>query len=131
MIYVDTSALLKLVKDDEAEGPALRAFVAEAAEPLFVSSALVAVEARRGIQRLRPEGLPKMDLLLAEVAQVDISSTVIESASRLPDSLLRSLDAIHLATALLIRDDVETLLTYDDRLLTAAKAHGLPTAAPA
>jgi predicted nucleic acid-binding protein len=130
LIYVDTSALLKLVKDDEAEGPALRAFVAES-ESRFVSSALLAVEARRGMQRLRPDGLPKVDLLLADVTQVDISSTVIESASRLSDPLLRSLDAIHLATALLIREDVEILLAYDDRLLTAAKAHGLPVAAPA
>jgi hypothetical protein len=44
--------------------------------------------------------------------------------------MLRSLDAIHLATALLIRDDVETVLTYDARLRDAAEAHGLPTAAP-
>ena len=131
MIYVDTSALLKLVKDDEAEGPALRGFIGEAGTPKLVSSALLAVEARRGMQRLRPDGLPKVDLLLAEVAQVAISDTVIESASRLPGPLLRSLDAIHLATALLIREDVDAVLTYDGRLAEAARAHGLPTAAPA
>jgi uncharacterized protein len=131
LIYLDTSALLKLVKDDEAEATALRAFIAEAGEPQFVSSALLAVEARRGMYRLRPDGLPMVDLLLAEVSQVDISTTVIESASRLSDPLLRSLDAIHLATALLIREDVDTLITYDGRLSAAAQAHGLPTAAPA
>ncbi|MCY7341150.1 MAG: hypothetical protein LH603_04670 [Pseudonocardia sp.] len=43
---------------------------------------------------------------------------------------MRSLDAIHLATALLIRDDVDVLLTYDERLASAAEAHHLPTAAP-
>jgi predicted nucleic acid-binding protein len=131
LIYVDTSALLKLIKTDEAEGPALRAYLAAADEPRLVSSALLAVEARRGVLRGRPDGLPAIDLLLAEVAQVDISDAVVESASRLPDPLLRSLDAIHLATALLIRDDVETVLTYDARLREAADAHGLPTAAPA
>ena len=130
MIYVDTSALIKLVKDDEAEGPALRAYLGAAAEPRLVSSALLAVEARRGMLRVRPDGLPKVDLLLADVAQISISNAVVESASRLPGPLLRSLDAIHLATALLIRDDIETVLTYDARLRDAAVAHGLPTAAP-
>ena len=45
--------------------------------------------------------------------------------------MLRSLDAIHLATALLIREDVDALLTYDDRLAAAATAHGLQVATPA
>jgi predicted nucleic acid-binding protein len=130
LIYVDTSALLKLVKDDEPEGPSLRAYIAELAEPQLVSSALLAVEARRGMLRVRPDGLTKVDLLLANVAKIGISDAVIESASRLPDPLLRSLDAIHLATALLIRDDIETVLAYDVRLRDAAEAHGLPTAAP-
>lgn len=130
MIYIDTSALLKLVQDDEIEAAALQRYVAEN-DPQFVSSALVAVEARRGMFRLRPEGIPKVDLLLNEVIRLEISAAVIESASRLPDPLLRTLDAIHLATALLIRDDVEVLLSYDQRLLDAAAAHGIPTAAPA
>jgi uncharacterized protein len=130
LIYVDTSALLKLVKDDEAEGPALRAYLEAAAEPRLVSSALLVVEARRGMLRVRPDGLPKVDLLLADVAKIGISDAVVESASRLPGPMLRSLDAIHLATALLIRDDVETVLTYDARLRDSAEAHGLPTAAP-
>jgi uncharacterized protein len=130
LIYLDTSALLKLVKDDEAEGPALRAHLEGTAEAGLVSSTLLAVEARRGMLRIRPDGLPKVDLILSEVAQIGISDAVIESASGLPDPLLRSLDAIHLATALLIRDDIETVLTYDARLRVAAEAHGLPTAAP-
>jgi predicted nucleic acid-binding protein len=130
LIYVDTSALLKLVKNDEAEGPSLRAYIAELAEPQLVSSTLLAVEARRGILRVLPDGLPKVDLLLADDTQISISDAVIESASRLPDPLLPSLDAIHLATALMIRDDIETVLAYDTRLRAAAKAHGLPTTAP-
>ena len=56
---------------------------------------------------------------------------VLESASRLPDPMLRTLDAIHVATALLIRDDLDVLVTYDQRMLAAAAAHGVPTAAPA
>jgi predicted nucleic acid-binding protein len=60
-----------------------------------------------------------------------MSSGVLESASRLPDPMLRTLDAIHVATALAIRDDLDVLLSYDQRLLAAATSHGLPTAAPA
>lgn len=130
MIYVDTSALLRLIKTDEPGSEAVQHFLAEHDAEL-VSSALLTVEARRGVLRLRPEGIPKVDLLLGEIEQIGISDAVIESAGRLPDPMLRSLDAIHLATALLIREDVEALLTYDVRLREAAQAHGLATAAPA
>ena len=131
MIYVDTSVLLKLVKTDEAEGPALRAYLEDATEPRLVSSALLSLQARRGVLRVRPDGLPKIDLLLADVARISITDAVIESAGLLPDPALRSLDTIHLATALLVRDDLDVLLGYDDRLLAAAKDHNIRTASPA
>ena len=72
-----------------------------------------------------------MDLLLDRVEVIGIDDVVVESAGRLADPLLRSLDAIHLATALLIRKDVDALLTYDERLAEAARAHGLAVASPA
>lgn len=127
MIYVDTSALLKLVKP-EAESKALAAYLHDETE--LVSSTLLAVEARRGALRNTPEKLPRVDILLSRIDMVEISGPVIESASRLPDPLLRSLDAIHLATALLIREEIDVLLTYDVRLTEAAQAHGISTAAP-
>ena len=130
MIYVDTSALLKLVKDDEPEADALRRFVYRTA-PDLASSARLAVEARRAMLRNRPDGLPKVDLILNDVGLLGVSDAVIESAGRLPDPLLRSLDAINLATALLIRDDLEAVLTYDDRLAVASAAHGLAVLSPA
>jgi uncharacterized protein len=64
------------------------------------------------------------------VIQIDTNTVVLESASRLPDPMLRTLDAIHVATALLIRDDLDVLVTYDQRMLAAAAAHGVPTASP-
>jgi uncharacterized protein len=132
LIYLDTSALLKLIKDDEREGPALRAYLRTATSgPRLVSSTLLTVEARRGVLRTSPRNLPRVDLLLADVVCVPMSDVVVEEASRLPDPLRRSLDAIHLATALLIREDVDALLTYDDRLAAAARAHGIDVAAPA
>jgi predicted nucleic acid-binding protein len=131
LIYVDTSAFFKLVKDDEPEGPSMHAYIKAMPSVQFVSSTLLTIEARRGTLRASPRNLPRVDLLLSDVVRIPISDAVIESASRLPDPLLRSLDAIHLATALLIREDIDALLTYDEHLATAARAHGIEVAAPA
>jgi predicted nucleic acid-binding protein len=130
LIYLDTSAFLKTVFD-EPQSPAIRVYMAELDTPRFVSSTLLAVEARRGTLRTHPRRLPRVDLALLRVAQIEMDGPVIETASRLPDPMLRSLDAIHLATALQIRDDLDVLLTYDHRMLAAAAAHGLPAASPA
>ncbi len=129
MIYLDTSAFLKSVLD-EPQSPALRRYLDEVDPDALVSSKLLAVESRRGILRNRRARMPAVDAALAVVTLLDISDTVIESASRLPDPMLRSLDAIHLATAMLIREDVNVLLSYDDRLTAAAASHGLKTASP-
>lgn len=59
-----------------------------------------------------------------------MDATVVESASRLPEPLLRTLDAIHVATALLLGADVDALVSYDDRMLSAAEAYDIPTACP-
>ncbi|WP_028925511.1 type II toxin-antitoxin system VapC family toxin [Pseudonocardia acaciae] len=130
MIYIDTSAFMKLVKDEDESRP-LTDYLRDLGRPEFASSKLLSVEARRAALRQVPRRLPRLDLMLRDVTQIEISDTVIESASRLPDPLLRSLDAIHLATALLLRDDIDSLLSYDDRLLAAAASHGLPVVSPA
>lgn len=127
MIYVDTSALLKLVWPES--GSTGTTTLLEGRTDL-VSSALLAVEARRGGIRNDPMTLPRIDLLLAEFDLLEVSGAVIETASRLPDPMLRSLDAIHLATAVLIREDIDVLVSYDDRLLAAAAAHGISTDSP-
>jgi predicted nucleic acid-binding protein len=127
VIYLDTSAFLKSVWEENESAALLDAI----ADRPTISSALLAVEARRSTVRVDAALLPRTDLLLGEVTQVDLSPAVLESASRMPDPLLRTLDAIHLATALLVREELDVLLSYDDRLLAAADAHGIPTAAPA
>ena len=129
MIYLDTSAFLKTVLD-EAESHALEAYLGVHASATLVSSKLLAVESRRGLQRLQPARMPRLDATLADVTLIAVSDAVIESAGRLPDPMLRSLDAIHLATVLLIREDVDVLLSYDDRLTAAAASHGINTASP-
>jgi predicted nucleic acid-binding protein len=126
VLYLDTSAFLKTVWN-EAESTALAGYVGDQET---VSSALLAVEARRSTLRVAAEMLPRTDLLLTDVQLVALSEALLESAGRLPAPHLRNLDAIHLATALLIRDDIESLLTYDERLALAAREHGLPVVAP-
>ena len=130
MIYLDTSAFLKTMID-EPQSAALAHVLGGRGSPRFVSSTLLAVEARGGA-RCAPTRIACLgsDLALLRVAQIEMDGPVVETASRLPDPMLRTLDAIHLATALLIRDDVEVLVSYDQRMLAAAAAHGLPTARP-
>lgn len=130
MIYLDTSALVKLVWTDERSA-ALRRFLERSDRQGAVSSVVLTLETRRAVQRNTPSLLPRADLVLTRVGQVGLTPAVVESASRLPDPTLRSLDAIHLATALLLGDEVSAFVSYDRRLLAAAAAHGLPATAPA
>ncbi len=101
MIYLDTSALLKLVRAEE-HSDALRSHLADTESESWVSSVLVSVETRRAVQRKAPTESARADLLLTRVGQVGISRAIVESASRLPGAALRSLEAIHVATALLL-----------------------------
>lgn len=130
MIYIDTSAFVKLIWP-EAESPSLKQYLSEHAGQQLVSSALLTIEVRRAVQREDSGRLLRADLLLTRVGQVAVTGAVVESASRFPEPTLRSLDAIHLATALMLGDDVDVLLSYDKRLCAAAQAHRIGTVSPA
>jgi len=129
VIYLDTSAFAKLIQG-EPETPALQRFLTEYPESTLVSSALLAVETRQAILRQAPDQLARADLLLTRIDQVDITRAVLEAASRLPAPSLRSLDAIHLATALQLGGDLGALVTYDSRLAAAAGQQRLPVVTP-
>jgi len=129
VIYLDTSAFVKLVQV-ERETPAVRAFVVEQAGTPLISSTLLVVEARRAAMRSHPDLVHLVELTLTQVGRLNITDAVIELAGRLPDPLLRSLDAIHLATALEVRSDLDCMVTYDARLAAAAKQQRLPVVAP-
>lgn len=130
MIYFDTSAFVKLTWA-EAESAALEAYLADKPEDGFVSSKLLVVEARRAAQRGAPMRLPRIDAALERLGLVDVGDAVIQSASRITEPALRSLDAIHLATVLLLGNDVDEFITYDNRLAAVAGRHGITVAAPA
>jgi uncharacterized protein len=129
VIYLDTSAFVKLIRG-ERETPALQAFLGDRPAGPLVSSSLLVVETRRAVLREAPDQLARADLLLTRVDQVDVTRSVIEAASRLLDPALRSLDAIHLATALQLAEDLEALVTYDGRLAAAAARQKLPVVTP-
>jgi uncharacterized protein len=95
-----------------------------------VASALLAVEATRACARYGPEYAEQARRGIEHVALVPIDHAVLDRARDLHPPALRTLDAIHLASALTIAADVGVFVAYDERLLAAAAAHGLPVAAP-
>lgn len=129
MIYLDTSAFVKLIWS-ERETVSLQQFLAERTEMPLVSSALLTVEVRRAVLREDPTQMPRVDLLLTRVGQVAATRAILEAAGRLLDPYLRSLDTIHLATALLLHQNLHALVTYDKRLTSAAERQHLPVATP-
>jgi uncharacterized protein len=129
VIYLDTSAVLKLVWAED-HSDALRVFLDENSNEPSVSSRILTIETRRAVRRAAPDFIPRADLLLTQVGQVGLSHAIVESASRLPDPVLRSLDAIHVATALVLGAEVSAFVTYDKRLLIAAESQHLPAVAP-
>jgi uncharacterized protein len=129
VIYLDTSALLKLVWVED-QSDALRAFLEGTGHEPMVSSRILTIEIRRAVRRSAPDLMPRADLLVTQVGQLGLSHAVVESASRLPDPTLRSLDAIHVATALVLAEEVSAFVTYDKRLFATAQALRLPAVAP-
>ncbi len=129
MIYLDSSAFVKLVLLEPETVP-LRGFLAEHRSSQLVSSTLLTIEARRSVVRDGEIFLASADAQLKAVRQLAMDHSIVESASRLPGAGLRSLDAIHLATALLLRAELGAFVTYDKRLAAAAQQHALPVIAP-
>jgi predicted nucleic acid-binding protein len=130
VIYLDSSALLKLIFA-EAESEALADWLgAGTPAGALVSSELARVEVLRGCRRADPATLPAARSLLAGLDLIPISGDVVDHAAEIEGTLLRSLDAIHLASAAVVRTALATFVTYDHRLGEAAAAAGLAVTAP-
>ena len=126
--YVDTSALAKLVVA-EPETDALEAWFAQI-ERNPVSSDLARTELLRTVRRVAPELVVRARDVLDSVTLIQITTAMFEHAALLDPTMLRSLDALHLSAALGLGDDLEGLVTYDDRLAHAATANGIRVTAP-
>lgn len=130
MIYLDSAAAVKLVHS-EAHSQTLRDWLDERAETGWVSSVLIEVECFRALARHAPEAIVRLRPVLDLVELVDLDPEVRIAAQTIGPPAVRSLDAIHVATALRIRDRVSSFVTYDTRLAEAARKAGLPVDVPA
>jgi predicted nucleic acid-binding protein len=125
--YLDTSALTKLVVA-ETESTALRGWLETAREP--VACDLVRTELIRAVRRSAPDRLLHARAVLDSLTLIAVTPSLFEQAGRLDPATLRSLDAIHLAAALDLGDDLDAFVTYDERLADAARLSGIRATAP-
>jgi predicted nucleic acid-binding protein len=125
--YLDTSALVKLIAA-EPESRELLAWLGP--RPTRIASAIVIVELGRALARRPDVDASRAFGILDGLVLVDADRRILERAAGLAPPELRSLDAIHVATAIEVRDSIEVVVTYDERLAAAARVQGLGTAAP-
>ena len=126
--YIDSSAIVKLAVR-EPESTALRRYL-RSRRPL-VSSALARTEVLRALLPLGEEALRRGRRVLSTIELARVSDRVLEAAGVVLPAELRSLDAIHLATAAQLRDSIGRIVTYDERMAAAAAAAGFAVASPA
>ncbi len=133
MIYLDSAAIVKLVRQ-EAYSADLVAWLNAHDDAPLVSSALIEVEVPRALRRSAPQALVGVPAAVSRLFRLEIDGTIRATAAAFTEPTLRSLDAIHLATAQVLTNESGAALlafvTYDRRLLDSAKAAGLPTASP-
>jgi predicted nucleic acid-binding protein len=125
--YVDSSALVKLAVL-EPESAALRRYLRRR-RPL-VSSALARTEVLRALLLLGPDAIERGRAVLATVDLVRVNDRVLEAAGTLRPATVRSLDAVHLATAQQMGVDLSRVVTYDERMAAGARRLGFSVISP-
>jgi len=135
IVYVDSSALIKrVVADPESEALDLALAGHVADQDVLVSSSLAWVEVERALRSIVSADLrfdvgESARVAMSGVAERVIGADVVSLARRIEPPVLRTLDAIHLATAVLL--DADLVMTYDDHLVAAARRNSLDVVAPA
>jgi predicted nucleic acid-binding protein len=129
LFYVDTSAVLKLLVE-QSHSKAFAAFYDSNTSSSWVSSTLLRVEVMRAVTRVMPAMIPDARDLLLAFDYVTMDNDVVDAAMIEPDRMLRSLDAIHLASARILGAELDALITYDDRLMSAAGDAGMTVESP-
>ena len=129
MIYLDSSAAVKLAHS-EAESQALRDWLDNRTDIGWVSSVLLEIETYRALARYARDALTRLPQVLDLIDLVDLSPAIRARARAVDPVTVRSLDAIHLATALHIHGQLIAFVAYDGRLAAAARTAGLPVQVP-
>ena len=127
--YLDTSALTKLVVA-EPESTALRDWLATT-DRTPVSCDLARTELLRAVRRVAPRRMVQAREVLDSLVLLQVTTDMFEAAAHLDPTVLRTLDAIHIAAALTLGDELEAIVAYDERLAQAAQALGVRVIAPA
>jgi uncharacterized protein len=130
VIYLDSSALVKLALA-EPESGALARWLAERADQPLVSSTLHRTEVPRAVWLAEPGALPRSYRVIKRIGRVALTQDVLDISATVPPRSLRTVHAIHLASALALKKDLTAFVTYDELLLAAAKDAGLPVVSPA
>lgn len=129
MIYLDASALLKLIIA-EKESDALGRWLSSRPDTTKLSSELVSIEVLRACRRVDPETVAGGRRLLAGLDFIPATADIREHAATLGEPVVRSLDAVHLASAVSLGAELSAFVAYDQRLLVAARGEGLPVLVP-
>jgi predicted nucleic acid-binding protein len=129
IVYADASAFIKLFSP-EPESDAVSAAIRSEWDGV-VASEIFAIEVFRAARRIGGPAVARAADLLRLVVLLPLTAEVRTEACRLSPPELRSLDAIHLATALSASERIGAVLTYDQRLATACTDAGLSVVAPA
>jgi predicted nucleic acid-binding protein len=128
LVYLDSSALVKLVVREPESGALVR-FVAR--HPGRVSCGLARTEVLRAVRHQGAAALRRGRRLLRRIDLIRLDDSLLDAAAVVDARVVRSLDAIHLAAALLISPELDALVTYDRRMVEAAGLVGLPVVSPA
>jgi predicted nucleic acid-binding protein len=129
VIYLDSSALLKLVYD-ERETEALRGWLGAGSAPRLTSE-LGRVEVLRASRRNGRASLARGQEVIGDVELVPLNRRVQDLAAGIGSPRLRTLDALHLASAVILGDELTAFVAYDQRLQAAARDLELPVHSPA
>lgn len=129
MIYLDSSALMKLIRRED-ETDTLRQWLEQRPEQPVVTSELGRVEVLRAARRVGSQVLAEARAVVGDLDLVSLDRAVQDVACDVGEPTLRTLDALHLASALLLGDGVTAFVCYDERLAGAAHAVGLVVVSP-
>jgi uncharacterized protein len=129
LIYLDSSALLKLLFEED-ESVALAQWISERTATPMVSSEVVRIEVVRAARRLDPAVVPAARTLVSQLDLVPLTGTLIDEAADAGEPVLRILDAIHLASVLSIQADLTAFVAYDTRLIAAVASVGIGAVRP-
>jgi uncharacterized protein len=143
MIYFDTNALLKLIREDAQSG-ALGAFIDKRPATRWFASEIAKTELARTVRRVNHDDRGRLldeprlraelghaELIWERLDLIAVSSRVLDAAAAIEQPFLRTLDAIHLAAGMSLRTSLSAFVTYDKRLAGAAQEIGLPVRSPA